>query len=124
MLRSWLGDWIGTFLGELNGITHRIPAHNRMQATKVPSGRPRSPSTLHELSPAVPISQREWLCSLGRVCDQPVSFRKIWDCVSGEALHTFAHNHIVRSVALSPQPKPQYLLTVSHHFYHHVQMCR
>jgi serine-threonine kinase receptor-associated protein len=38
---------------------------------------------------------------------------KIWDCNSGEALHSFAHNHIVRSVALNPQQTPQYLLTVS-----------
>ena len=37
---------------------------------------------------------------------------KIWDCNSGEALHTFSHGHIVRSVALSPQQQPQYLLTV------------
>ncbi len=40
--------------------------------------------------------------------------RKIWDTTSGEALHTFAHNHIVRTVALNPQQTPQYLLTVSH----------
>ena len=39
--------------------------------------------------------------------------RKIWDTNSGEALHTFQHKHIVRSVALNPQQQPQYLLTVS-----------
>lgn len=38
--------------------------------------------------------------------------RKIWDTNSGEALHTFQHKHIVRSVALNPQQQPQYLLTV------------
>ena len=43
----------------------------------------------------------------------PLTSSKIWDCNSGEALHTFAHNHIVRSVALNPQQTPQYLLTVS-----------
>lgn len=46
---------------------------------------------------------------------------KIWDCNSGEALHTFAHNHIVRSVALNPQQTPQYLLTVS---YSDCHMCK
>lgn len=39
--------------------------------------------------------------------------RKIWDTYTGEALHTFSHNHIVRTVALNPQQTPQYLLTVS-----------
>ncbi len=29
-------------------------------------------------------------------------FRKFWDAYSGIALHSFPHNHIVRSVALSP----------------------
>ena len=28
--------------------------------------------------------------------------RKIWDTYSGEVLHSFPHNHIVRSVAISP----------------------
>ena len=27
---------------------------------------------------------------------------KIWDTYSGECLHSFPHNHIVRSVAISP----------------------
>lgn len=43
--------------------------------------------------------------------------RKIWDTYTGEALHTFCHNHIVRTVALNPQQTPQYLLTVSSHLY-------
>ena len=38
---------------------------------------------------------------------------KIWDTATGEALHTFQHNHIVRTVALNPQQQSQYLLTVS-----------
>ena len=29
-------------------------------------------------------------------------FSKIWDTYSGEALHSFPHNHIVRTVAISP----------------------
>ncbi|KAI5450441.1 hypothetical protein NCC49_003064 [Naganishia albida] len=36
---------------------------------------------------------------------------KVWDTYTGECLNTFAHSHIVRSVALSPQQQPQYLLT-------------
>jgi WD40 repeat protein len=31
-----------------------------------------------------------------------MTFRKIWDTFSGAALHSFPHNHIVRSVAFSP----------------------
>lgn len=46
-----------------------------------------------------------------------MDIRKIWDTYSGEALHTFSHNHIVRSVALNPQQTPQYLLTVSNRLY-------
>ena len=38
----------------------------------------------------------------------------MWDTVSGEALHSFSHNHIVRTVAVNPQPSPQYLLTGGH----------
>lgn len=30
------------------------------------------------------------------------NLRKIWDTFSGAALHSFPHNHIVRSVAFSP----------------------
>jgi serine-threonine kinase receptor-associated protein len=30
------------------------------------------------------------------------STRKIWDTYTGHAIHSFPHNHIVRSVALSP----------------------
>lgn len=37
------------------------------------------------------------------------SIRKIWDTYTGHAIHSFPHNHIVRSVALSP--KASHLLT-------------
>ena len=30
------------------------------------------------------------------------SYSKIWDTYSGKPLHSFPHNHIVRSVAISP----------------------
>ena len=35
------------------------------------------------------------------------SCSKVWDTYSGHSLHSFPHNHIVRSVAISPS----YLLT-------------
>lgn len=38
-----------------------------------------------------------------------VAFSKVWDAYSGNALHSFPHNHIVRSVALSPSA--EHLLT-------------
>lgn len=36
---------------------------------------------------------------------------KIWDTYSGQPLHSFPHNHIVRSVAISPSPSALRLLT-------------
>jgi serine-threonine kinase receptor-associated protein len=45
MLRSWLGDWIGTFLG--TSAPRRLGSHSaNAQVTRAPSGPPRSPSTL------------------------------------------------------------------------------
>lgn len=38
-------------------------------------------------------------------------FRKIWDAVSGDELHTFSHKHIVKSVDFSRDSK--LLLTAS-----------
>ncbi|KAF8352371.1 serine/threonine kinase receptor associated protein [Amanita rubescens] len=35
-----------------------------------------------------------------RACD-----RKVWDTYSGDALHSFPHNHIVRTVSISPDSK-------------------
>jgi WD40 repeat protein len=34
--------------------------------------------------------------------DYKTPYRKIWDTFSGATLHSFPHNHIVRSVAFSP----------------------
>jgi hypothetical protein len=36
---------------------------------------------------------------------------KIWDTYSGQPLHSFPHNHIVRSVAISPSASAPRLLT-------------
>ncbi|WVQ98418.1 hypothetical protein IAU59_005541 [Kwoniella sp. CBS 9459] len=80
MLRSWLGDWIGTFLGHKGAVW----------SSKISLDTSRAVTGSADFT------------------------AKIWDTNSGEALHTFAHNHIVRSVALNPQQTPQYLLTGGH----------
>lgn len=41
-----------------------------------------------------------------------LSFSKVWDTYSGTVLHSFPHNHIVRTVALSPSAS--HLLTAGH----------
>jgi hypothetical protein len=63
----------------------------------------------------------DWQCRLHCVCILYVltarwltPCSKIWDTATGEALYTFPHNHIVRSVALNAEAQPQYLLTVSY----------
>lgn len=61
----------------------------------------------------VPVNRKQYIVRLtcSNSCDIP-AHSKVWDTYSGEALHTFQHAHIVRTVALSPQVTPQYLLTV------------
>ena len=63
--------------------------------------------------PEVQISPRTCLASYTRHYNMYLSSltlpRKFWDAYSGEALHSFPHNHIVRSVALSPSS--EFLLT-------------
>ncbi|KAL7425042.1 hypothetical protein Q5752_000730 [Cryptotrichosporon argae] len=80
MLRSWLGDWIGTFLGHKGAVW----------CSKMSLDTSRAITGSADFT------------------------AKIWDTNSGEALHTFSHNHIVRTVALNPQVEPQYLLTGGH----------
>lgn len=94
----------------------RLGAESSMlQVTKELYGRPNFLSTLLAPSPVLQTSQREPY-ALVIVKSSLTCCRKIWDCNSGEALHSFAHNHIVRSVALNPQQSSQYLLTVSSPF--------
>lgn len=60
-----------------------------------------------------------WVCRLHSVgqlqrCQCPSlmsTSSKVWDTHSGETLHTLQHQHIVRAVAFSPQPRPQILAT-------------
>jgi serine-threonine kinase receptor-associated protein len=47
------------------------------------------------------------LCAVPLTCKLCPCCSKVWDTYSGQALHSFPHNHIVRSVAISPS----YLLT-------------
>ena len=58
MLRSWLGDWIGTFLGELQSASCAEISAHIAQVTKAPCGHPRFPSTPPARSLAVQISRR------------------------------------------------------------------
>jgi hypothetical protein len=44
-------------------------------------------------------------------CQLCVCCSKIWDTYSGQPLHSFPHNHIVRSVAISPSTSSPRLLT-------------
>lgn len=70
MLRDWLGDWVGTFLGHKGAVW----------SAKLSGG---------EASKAVTGS---------------ADFSaKVWDTFTGQCLHTFPHNHIVRSVAIDAQ---------------------
>ncbi|RXK36050.1 serine-threonine kinase receptor-associated protein [Tremella mesenterica] len=80
MLRSWLGDWIGTFIGHKGAVW----------SSKISLDTTRAVTGSADFS------------------------AKIWDCATGEALHSFPHNHIVRTVALNPQQTSQYLLTGGH----------
>lgn len=42
------------------------------------------------------------LCAVPLMCKLCACCSKIWDTYSGQSLHSFPHNHIVRSVAISP----------------------
>ncbi|PWZ00307.1 WD40 repeat-like protein [Testicularia cyperi] len=68
MLRDWLGDWVGTFLGHKGAVW----------CGKLSGG---------DASMAVTGS---------------ADFSaKVWDTFTGDCLHTFPHNHIVRTVAIN-----------------------
>lgn len=70
MLRDWLGDWVGTFLGHKGAVW----------CGKLSGG---------DASIAVTGS---------------ADFSaKVWDTFTGDCLHTFPHEHIVRTVGINPQ---------------------
>jgi serine-threonine kinase receptor-associated protein len=90
MLREWTGDWIGTFLGHKGAVWST-----------------NSPLTRQRLQRALPISLRAFFFFLFLARNLGDRYllqsRKIWDTFTGNVLHSFPHNHIVRSVALGPQ---------------------
>ena len=87
MLREWTGDWIGTFLGHKGAVW----------STKLSLDSSRAASGSADFTAYV-ISLLLHSIVLIR-CQS----RKVWDTYSGNCLHSFPHNHIVRSVSLSPQ---------------------
>lgn len=68
MLRDWLGDWVGTFLGHKGAVW----------CAKLSGG----------------------IASLAVTASADFS-AKVWDTFTGKCLHTFPHNHIVRTVAIN-----------------------
>ena len=91
MLREWTGDWIGTFLGHKGAVW----------STKLSLDGSRAASGSADFTAWVMFPYSFFLhCNLPLPVMKP---RKVWDTYSGNCLHSFPHNHIVRSVALSPQ---------------------
>ena len=96
MLREWTGDWIGTFVGHKGAVW----------CTKLSQEGSRAASGSADFTACVSLSYGPYVQSHSRASLCPCC-SKIWDTYSGQPLHSFPHNHIVRSVAISPS----YLLT-------------
>lgn len=80
------GDWIGTFVGH-KGAVWGVALNN--QATRAASGA--ADFTGINFSTIDMLDKQINLYFIG----------KVWDAISGEELHSFQHNHIVKSVNFS-----------------------
>jgi serine-threonine kinase receptor-associated protein len=95
MLREWTGDWIGTFIGHKGAVW----------CTKLSRDTTTAASGSADFTACVPLNafiDSFFLKILS-------NYRKIWNADDGKPLHSFPHNHIVRSVSLSPDAR--HLLT-------------
>ena len=90
MLREWTGDWIGTFLGHKGAVW----------STKLSLDGSRAASGSADFTAYV-MTLVVYLCSSALHADGHLC-SKVWDTYSGNPIHSFPHNHIVRTVALSP----------------------
>lgn len=100
MLREWTGDWIGTFVGHKGAVW----------CTKLSHDGSRAASGSADFTACVSLSYCAYLqvvCSPTHPRKRCACYSKVWDTYSGQSLHSFPHNHIVRSVAISSS----YLLT-------------
>lgn len=117
------GDWIGTFEGH-KGAVWGVALNS--QATRAASGAADFNAKVHFLEPGVMwmtkittgsstfcyITMHGLFCQTN--CSVPLQFLKsnnrlsnftlfpqVWDALSGDELHSFQHNHIVKSVDFS-----------------------
>jgi len=96
MLREWTGDWIGTFVGHKGAVWSTKLSRDGSYAA--------SGSADFTACVSLPFSL-VFVCVCGHTLTPELCtflHSKVWDTYTGEPLHSFPHNHIVRSVALSP----------------------